>query len=135
MPIRTLVVDDHSIMRAGIAAMIANEEDIVVVAEAADGAEAVAMYQLHHPDVVLMDLRMPKMDGVAATQAIHDADAKARIVALTTYDGDAEIYRALSAGDRQSTRLAWCVRQRHLRRWCGHVARLRQSCIACGCDK
>lgn len=69
-----------------------------VVAEAADGAEAVALYAAHAPDVVLMDLRMPNMDGLAAIRAIVAAHPAARIVALTTYDGDADIYRALDAG-------------------------------------
>ena len=96
--IRVLTADDHSVVRAGIAAMIANETDISVVAEAGDGEEALARYSEHHPDVVLMDLRMPKVDGVAAIRAIREADPGARIIALTTYDGDADIHRALSAG-------------------------------------
>jgi len=96
--IRVLTADDHSVVRAGIAAMIANETDITVVAEAANGEEAVLRYSEHRPNVVLMDLRMPKVDGVAAIRAIRAADPDARIVALTTYDGDADIHRALSAG-------------------------------------
>jgi DNA-binding NarL/FixJ family response regulator len=96
--IRVLTADDHSVVRAGIAAMIANETDITVVAEAGNGEEAVARYSEHHPNVVLMDLRMPKVDGVTAIRAIREADPDARIVALTTYDGDADIHRALSAG-------------------------------------
>lgn len=98
MAIRVLTADDHMVLRAGIAAMIANEGDMSVIAEAADGAEAVAMYDRHHPDVVLMDLRMPRLDGIAAIRAIREQDPKARIVALTTYEGDADIHRALSAG-------------------------------------
>jgi len=98
MMIRVLTADDHPVMRAGIAAMIANESDISIVAEAADGTDAVALYTLHRPDVVLMDLRMPKLDGVAAIRAIRAADTNARVVALTTYDGDTDIFRALSAG-------------------------------------
>ena len=96
--IRVLTADDHSVVRAGIAAMIANETDITVVAEASDGEEAVARYSEHLPNVVLMDLRMPNVDGVAAIRAIRATDPNARIVALTTYDGDADIHRALSAG-------------------------------------
>jgi DNA-binding NarL/FixJ family response regulator len=96
--IRVLTVDDHPVVRTGIRAMIANEADMTVVAEGRDGTEAVALYEEHRPDVVLMDLRMPKMDGVAAIRAIVTADPKARIVALTSYDGDADIYRALGAG-------------------------------------
>ena len=98
MTIRLMIADDHPVVRSGIAALVANEPDITVVAEASDGAEAVALYDVHAPDVVLMDLRMPHMDGVAAIQAIRGARSDARIVALTSYDGDADIYRALSAG-------------------------------------
>src|SRR3712207_86142 len=98
MTIRVLTVDDHAVVRAGIAAMLANEPDMGVVAEAGDGAEAVARYAADRPDVVLMDLRMPRLDGVAAIEAILAADPHARIVALTTYEGDADIYRALRAG-------------------------------------
>ena len=98
MNIRVLTADDHAVVRAGIAAMIANEPDIAVVAEASDGTEAVALYHEHVPDVVLMDLRMPKLDGVSAITAIRTAYPDAHIVALTTYDGDADIHRALSAG-------------------------------------
>ena len=98
MTIRVLVADDHAVVRAGVGAMIANEADIAVVAEAADGAEAVAQYAAHRPDVALMDLRMPRMGGVEAIRAILAADAAARVLALTMYEGDADIHRALSAG-------------------------------------
>ena len=93
-----MVVDDHPLLRLGLKTVIGTEPDMEVVAEAADGAEAVALYSVHRPDVVLMDLRMPKMDGTAAIEAIHKADSNARIIALTTYDGDADIHRALTAG-------------------------------------
>jgi DNA-binding NarL/FixJ family response regulator len=96
--IRVLIADDHAVVRVGIAAMIANEADMVVVGNAADGTEAIALYAVHHPDVVLMDLRMPALDGLSAIRAIRADDPAARIVALTTYDGDADIHRALSAG-------------------------------------
>ena len=96
--IRVLSADDHPVVRRGIAAMIANEPDIEVVAEARDGAEAVALFEAHAPDVVLMDLRMPTMDGVSAIRAIRAHDPNARVVALTTFDGDTDIHRALSAG-------------------------------------
>jgi DNA-binding NarL/FixJ family response regulator len=98
MTIRVLTADDHAILRAGLAAMIANEADMTIAAEATDGVEAVALYAEHRPDVVLMDLRMPRLDGVAAIRAIRATDAGARIVALTTYEGDTDIHRALSAG-------------------------------------
>jgi DNA-binding NarL/FixJ family response regulator len=96
--IRVLAVDDHPVVRAGIAAMLANEPDLAVVAEARNGAEAVALFEAHRPDVVLMDLQMPEVGGVSATHAIRAIDPDARVVALTTYDGDADIHRALSAG-------------------------------------
>jgi two-component system NarL family response regulator len=96
--IRLLTADDHPVVRAGIAAMIANESDIDIVAQARDGAEAVTLFEAHRPDVVLIDLRMPRLDGVSAIQAIRAIEPNARIVALTTYDGDADIHRALSAG-------------------------------------
>jgi two-component system NarL family response regulator len=98
MSIRVLTVDDHLIVRKGIAAMIGNEPDITVMAEAADGVEAVATYEAHAPDVVLMDLRMPRLDGFEATRAITIAHPTARIVILSTYEGDADIHKALEAG-------------------------------------
>jgi DNA-binding NarL/FixJ family response regulator len=93
-----MIVDDHPVVRTGIAALIANEDDMTVVAEAGDGADVLALYTTRTPDVVLMDLRMPITDGVTAIGMILGANADARIVALTSYDGDADIYRALSAG-------------------------------------
>ena len=98
MTIRVLVADDHAVVRAGIGAMIANEPDIVVVAEAANGADAVALFDAEAPDVVLMDLRMPEVDGVTAIRTICTAHPAARVVALTTYAGDVDIHRALTAG-------------------------------------
>src|SRR5215207_592675 len=96
--IRVLAADDHPVVRAGIAAMLANEPDIDVVGLAGNGAEAVMLFEAERPDVVLMDLQMPKVDGVSAIRSIRAVDPDARVVALTTYDGDADIYRALSAG-------------------------------------
>lgn len=98
MTIRVLAVDDHPVVRTGLRAMIANESDMSVVAEAADGNEAAAQYESEKPDVVLMDLRMPKADGIAAIRAIRGTHPEARIIALTSYDGDADIHRALDAG-------------------------------------
>jgi DNA-binding NarL/FixJ family response regulator len=96
--IRVMTADDHPVVRAGLSALLANESDLELVAEARDGAEALEMYAAHKPDVVLMDLRMPEMDGVDAIERIREAHPDARIVALTSYDGDADIYRALNAG-------------------------------------
>jgi DNA-binding NarL/FixJ family response regulator len=93
-------VDDHPLVRKGIASIIANEPDMELVAEAGDGLEAVEKFGQLHPDVILMDLRMPHMDGTQATRAIREADPEARIIALTSYDGDQDIYRALEAGVR-----------------------------------
>lgn len=98
MSVRLLTADDHPVVRSGIAALVAPEPDITIVAEAVDGAEAIACYDLHRPDVVVMDLRMPRLGGVAATRAIIAAHPEARIVAFTSFAGDADIYRALQAG-------------------------------------
>jgi DNA-binding NarL/FixJ family response regulator len=96
--IRILIADDHPVVRAGTMALIANESDMTVVAEAANGAEAIALYDSHLPDVALIDLRMPVMDGISAMETIFASHPEARLVALTTYDGDADIYRALDSG-------------------------------------
>jgi DNA-binding NarL/FixJ family response regulator len=98
--LRVMCVDDHPLVRKGVAAILANEPDMELVAEASDGQEAVEKYRQLHPDVVLMDLRMPNMDGTEATRAIRGEDPEARIIALTSYDGDQDIYRALEAGVR-----------------------------------
>lgn len=98
MTIRILVADDHPVVRAGIMALIANESDMTVAAEAANGIEAVALYDSHLPDVALIDLRMPVMDGISAMASIFAAHPEARLVALTSYDGDADIFRALDSG-------------------------------------
>ncbi len=98
--IKVLAVDDHPLERKGIASILANESDMQLVGEAGSGREAVDLFRQHHPDVTLMDLRMPEMDGVQATQAIRKEFPEARIIALTSYDGDQDIYRALEAGVR-----------------------------------
>jgi DNA-binding NarL/FixJ family response regulator len=97
-PIRILTADDHHLIRAGVAAFLATEPELKVVAEAANGEEALEKYREMRPDLVLMDLNMPLMDGLAATRAILEEFPDARIVALTTYEGDEDIHRALDAG-------------------------------------
>ena len=98
MTITVLVVDDHPIMRGGIASLLASEPDIDVIAEAGDGQEATAQALELRPDVTLMDLRMPVLDGVGAIEAIRAEWADAHIVVLTTYDTDEAIVRAIEAG-------------------------------------
>ena len=95
---RVLVADDHSLLRTGVANIINQEADLEVVAEAANGREAIDAFLLHRPDVVLMDLRMPEMEGVEAVRRIREIDPHARVVVLTTYDADEDIARALQAG-------------------------------------
>ena len=99
-PITVLTADDHPLIRSGLAAVLEAEPDIRVVAEAGNGEEALEQYRARRPDLVLMDLRMPVMDGLAATSAILEEFPEARIVMLTTYDGDEDIHRALDAGAR-----------------------------------
>jgi DNA-binding NarL/FixJ family response regulator len=98
--IRVLCVDDHPLVRKGIASILANEADMRLVAEAENGRQAVDLFRLHHPHVTLMDLRMPELDGIAATREIRQEFPEARIIALTSFDGDQDIYRALEAGAR-----------------------------------
>jgi DNA-binding NarL/FixJ family response regulator len=98
--IRVLIADDHPVVRTGLAAVISQEADLELVAEAENGARAVALFRQHHPDVALMDLRMPVMDGVEAIRAITSEFPSARLLALTTYEGDGDIRRALDAGAR-----------------------------------
>lgn len=96
--IRLLIVDDHPLMREGIAAVLQSQPDFTVVGEAANGAEAVELFGRLQPDVTLMDLQMPGMDGVQAIQAIRSQWRKAQILVLTTYQGDVQAWRALKAG-------------------------------------
>jgi len=112
-----LVVDDHALLRTGVANIINQEPDLQVVAEAGDGVEAVAAFERHRPDVTLLDLRMPLMEGVEVVRRIRERDPRARVVILTTYDTDDEISRALKAGakayvlkDISAEDLVGCIR-------------------------
>jgi DNA-binding NarL/FixJ family response regulator len=95
-----LVVDDHPLVRKGIELVLAGEGDIEVAGEAGDGAEAVEKFKECHPDVVLMDLRMPKMGGIETARLLRQLDPEVRVIALTSYGGDQDIYRSLEAGIR-----------------------------------
>ena len=99
-PIKIMVVDDHFVVRMGLTTLIKTQEDMTVVGEAANGKQAVEMFRSQQPDVALMDLRMPEMNGVEAITAIRAEYPDARIIVLTTYDGDEDIYRAFQAGAR-----------------------------------
>ena len=96
--IRVLAVDDHSIVRDGIARLVGTQPDMELIAEASDGAEAVEQFRKHHPDITLMDLQMPHMSGIDAISAIRAESPDARIIVLTTYAGDVQVMRALKAG-------------------------------------
>src|SRR5438132_8598036 len=95
---RVLLADDHALLRTGVANIINQEPDLRVVAEAGNGVEAIEAYERHHPDVMLLDLRMPVMEGVEVVRQIRERDPRARVIILTTYDTDDEISRALKAG-------------------------------------
>lgn len=96
--IRILAVDDHPLMRAGVAALLGNEPDIAIVAEAADGRAAIEQFRTHRPDITLMDLQMPGMRGIETIGAIRAEFPDARIIVLTTYSGDVQALRAIKAG-------------------------------------
>ena len=97
-PIRILVVDDHAIVRKGLVALLNTVEGLRVIAEAADGEEAILAHRTHQPDITLMDLRLPKISGADAITRIRREQPAARIIVLTTFDGDEDIFRALQAG-------------------------------------
>jgi DNA-binding NarL/FixJ family response regulator len=98
--IRVLAVDDHAVFRGGIAALVAHQSDMTLVAEAANGQEAIQQFRAHRPDVTLMDLQMQEMNGVDAMIAIRGEFPDARVIVLTTYTGDVQVMRALKAGAR-----------------------------------
>jgi DNA-binding NarL/FixJ family response regulator len=99
-PIRILSVDDHPLIRQGVAGLVATQADMTLIAEATNGREAIQQFHRHRPDITLMDLQMPEMDGVDAIIAIRGEFPEARIVVLTTYAGDVQALRALKAGAR-----------------------------------
>jgi len=99
-PIRILIVEDHHVVRQGLVALIKSVDDMEVVAEAADGRQGVDLHRKHRPDVTIMDLRLPVLGGVEAIEEIRHANPNARVIVLTTFDGDENIYRALQAGAR-----------------------------------
>ncbi len=118
--IRVLIADDHSVVREGVAAIISSQDDFEVVGKAVDGQEAISLWQHHKPDLGLFDLRMPNVDAVAAISAIRASQSDAKIVILTTYDGDEDIFRALRAGakgymlkDATLEQIVECVRAVH----------------------
>ena len=99
-PIRILSVDDHALIREGIAGLVAGQSDMSLVAQASNGREAIHQFRTHRPDITLMDLQMPEMNGVDAMIAIRGEFPEARIIVLTTYTGDVQVLRALKAGAR-----------------------------------
>ena len=99
-PIRIFTVDDHALLREGIAALVDAEPDMKLVAEASNGEEAIEKFRLHRPDITLMDLQMPGMSGIEAITRIQAEFSGARIIVLTTYTGDVQVLRALKAGAR-----------------------------------
>jgi DNA-binding NarL/FixJ family response regulator len=116
--IRVLIADDHAVVREGLAAIIGRQPDMRVVAEANNGREAVDLWKQHRPEVTLLDLRMPELDGVSALQEIRTEDAGARVIVLTTYDTDGDIYRGMRAGakayllkDARREELLECIRR------------------------
>ncbi len=119
-PIRVLLVDDHPAFRKGMAALIGTENDLEVVAETGDGNEAIELFRRHQPDITLMDLRLPGMGGVEATIAIRKEFPDARVIVLTTFDMDEDIYRAMDSGaksyllkDTPEDELAMTIRAVH----------------------
>ncbi len=118
--IRILIADDHSVVREGLVSLVKRKADMAVVGEGSNGREAVDLWKEHRPDITLLDLRMPELDGVGAIKEIRELDENARIVVLTTFDGDEDIYRAIKAGakgyllkDTARDALMECIRKVH----------------------
>jgi DNA-binding NarL/FixJ family response regulator len=99
-PIRILSVDDHPLLRNGIAALVATQPDMCLVAEASNGREAIQQFRTHRPDITLMDLQMPEMNGLEALMAIRGEFPEARVIMLTTYSGDVQVMRSMQVGAR-----------------------------------
>jgi DNA-binding NarL/FixJ family response regulator len=123
--IGVLIADDHSVVREGLVSLIGRKADMMVVGEAGNGREAVDLWKEHRPDVTLLDLRMPELDGAGAIKEIRSVDEKARIIVLTTFDGDEDIYRAIQAGakgyllkDVPRGALMDCIRRVHAGETC-----------------
>ena len=139
--IRIMLVDDHFLVRMGLLGTLGAEQDMMVVAEAENGAEAVSQFRRFQPDVTLMDLRLPGMDGIESTAAIRKEFPKARIIVLSTYDGDEDIHRALETGaagyllkEIQRDDLLRAIRDVHRGNRClppSVVARLAQRPVGC----
>jgi DNA-binding NarL/FixJ family response regulator len=123
--IKVLIADDHSVVREGLVSLISRKADMTVVGEASNGRDAVELWKQHKPDVTLLDLRMPELDGVAALKEMRHEKPEARIIVLTTFDGDEDIYRAIQAGakgyllkDAPREALMDCVRRVHAGETC-----------------
>jgi two-component system NarL family response regulator len=123
--IRVLIADDHVTVLEGLVAMIGRQSDMIVAGEAANGRDAVELWRKHRPDVTLLDLRMPVLDGVGAIDEIRRQDASARVIMLTTFDTDADIAKAITAGakgyllkDAQREELLECIRKVHAGETC-----------------
>jgi two-component system NarL family response regulator len=123
--IGVLIADDHSVLRQGLVSLIGFEADMMVVGEASNGSEAVDLWKQHRPDVTMLDLRMPELDGVGVIKQIRAEDENTRIIVLTTFDGDEDIYRAIQAGakgyllkDVPREALIDCIRRVHAGETC-----------------
>jgi DNA-binding NarL/FixJ family response regulator len=118
--IRVLIAEDHTVVRDGLVSIINQQSDLKIVGESGNGRHTVDLWRLHRPDVTLMDLRMPELDGVSSIYEIRAIDPNARIIVLTTYDGDEDIYRGMRAGaksyllkDVRREELFQCIREVH----------------------